>query len=199
MRSLGSSGDSAPPGAALTVYVAPPPNSNLYLRVRALGLSSGRFTLSLHAMKASDAQEPNDEPAEATRLTLGRPVEANIMDARDVDCYSFVAPRSGKISVHAQNRSATLLPAVTVYGPQFRSLGPAPNVHTPGDDLRATFEVQEGQPYTVAVASKGNSSGEYTLTVTSPMWYGVAEWTSGPSSATNPMSLSTASSTSSSP
>ena len=157
--------DQADRGSNLTRYVAPPPNSVNYVRVRGISNTSGRYTLTVRSMKAFDQYEPNDDILSARKIPLHQPIEANIMDAQDTDHYAFVAPRTGKISIDIRNRSATLVPALTTFAPDMRNSGFGPDLRTPGANLHHTITVEAFQMYYIQVWSQGNSSGDYTLTV----------------------------------
>src|SRR4029077_16061545 len=69
------------PGATLTQYFSPAPNTTLYLVVSGYGITSGDYTLTGRQLKAFDAYEPNDDIFSAKTIAAGRPIEANIMDA----------------------------------------------------------------------------------------------------------------------
>jgi hypothetical protein len=87
------------------------------------------------------------------------------MDASDTDFYSFVAPLTGLVSIEIRNRSGTLIPALTTFGPDRRNSGFGPDLRTPGENLRHKMEVREHQTYFLQVWSQGSSSGGYTLRV----------------------------------
>ena len=153
------------PGATLTQYFSPAPNITLYLAVSGYGITWGEYTLTMRQLKAFDAYEPNDDIFSAKTIVAGRPIEANIMDADDTDYYSFVAPRSGLVTIDIRNRSATLIPALSTFHPDRSSSGFGPDVRTPGGNLKHAIEVQEGQTYYIQVWSQSQTVGEYTLTV----------------------------------
>jgi hypothetical protein len=162
------------PGNSLTVYGSAAPNSTIYLAVSGSDGSSGRYVLTLKPMKAYDEYEPNDdifhahkiEPQSAPdgKLEYG-PIKANIMDRDDTDYYSFLAPRTGKVTVEIHNESVALIPAVQLYGPDMRSMGFGPTLRNPGESLQTTMDVERGQTYYLQVWSQASTSGAYTLTV----------------------------------
>jgi uncharacterized protein YutE (UPF0331/DUF86 family) len=152
-------------GATLHYTFAPAPNATFYLEVSGSGHSSGNYTLKVMAMRAFDNYEPNDDIYNARRIETGRAIQANIMDATDTDFYSFVAPRTGSISVSIQNRSVTLIPALTTFSAEMRHTGFGPDIRTPGAHLRHQFDVVENQTYFIQVWSENNTYGEYSVTI----------------------------------
>ena len=174
MRILDWGRKTAAPGSSLTTYGSTAPNATIYLAVSATDGSSGRYILSLKSMRAFDEYEPDDDIFHAHKIEPqsspdGRlqyaPLKANIMDRDDTDFYSFVAAAAGTVTVEVHNESVTLIPAVQFYGPDMRSMGFGPTVRNPGENLRATLEVQNGQTYYVQIWAQANTSGAYTLTV----------------------------------
>ena len=153
------------PGSSLTLYLAPNPNTTMYINISGYGSTSGPYTLSVKQLKAFDSFEPNDNIYSAKPITPGQPIDANIMDADDTDYYSFVAGRSGEIAVDITNASSTLIPALTCYGSDKSIIGFGPDIRTPGAPLHHTLRVQEGSTYYVQVWSQGRSSGSYTLKI----------------------------------
>jgi hypothetical protein len=164
-RLLESRQDVRQPGATLTQYIAPAPNTTLYLMVSGYGATSGEYTLTVRQLKAFDAYEPNDDIFNATTIAAGQPIKANIMDADDTDYYSFVAPRSGFVTIDIRNRSAALIPALSTFNPDRSSSGFGPDVRTPGGNLKHAIVVEDGQTYYIQVWSQSRTAGEYTLTV----------------------------------
>jgi hypothetical protein len=151
------------PGKSITVVLAPPPNTTLYLQLAGFADSAGLYILKVTPLKAFDAYEPNDEIFNARPIQIGSPVDANIMDKADTDYYSFETERAGKVRVSIQNRSSTLIPALTTFTPNQRSSGFGPDVHTPGGNLEHSFEVQANQKYYIQVWSQANTAGNYSL------------------------------------
>jgi hypothetical protein len=153
------------PGASLTQYLAPQPNTTLYLYVYGFGSSSGAYTLTVKTLKAFDAFEPNDDIYSARQIALGREIEANIMDADDIDFYSFIGPRNGTVAIDIGSRSGTLIPALSTFGPDMRLSGFGPDIRTPGASLHHTLPVREGSTYYIQVWPQAKSSGEYSLKI----------------------------------
>ncbi len=161
-------------GNSLTIYGSSAPNSTIYIAISASDGSAGRYVLSLKPMKAFDAYEPNDDIFHAHKIQPQStpegqleyaPIKASIMDRDDTDYFSFVAPRTGTVTVDVHNESVTLIPAVQLYGPDMRSMGFGPTLRTPGESLQTTMEVEKTQTYYVQVWSQASTSGSYTLTV----------------------------------
>jgi hypothetical protein len=153
------------PGASLTVQFSPEPNAVLYVQVRGYGFTAGKYTLTLRPLRAFDAYEPDDTIFTAHHLEIGREIEANIMDGRDTDYYSFTAPRDGAVHVEIRNRSATLVPALATFHPDMRASGFGPDVRTAGDSLKYDMPVASGKTYYIQVWPLRNSSGAYSLAV----------------------------------
>jgi hypothetical protein len=154
-----------PAGAPLTVYLSPAPSSTLYLQVWGPPETSGAYTLRARPTRAYDAFEPDDDIFSAHPLTVGESADANIMDGHDTDYYSFRSPRAGTVTIDVQNRSATLIPALSMFGPDKSTLGFGPDVRTPGASLQQTMNVTADQTYYFQVWSQVNSSGDYSVVV----------------------------------
>jgi hypothetical protein len=152
-------------GASSTKYFSPEPNSTLFVKVSSSHDTAGAYFLTVKPLKAFDAFEPDDDIFSSHPVVIGQPAEANIMDAQDTDYYSFVAPRTGQVSIEIKNASSTLIPAITTFHPDRRNSGFGPDLKTPGADLHHRLDVQQNQTYYLQVWSQASSSGKYTLTV----------------------------------
>jgi hypothetical protein len=153
------------PGVSLKQEFSPEPNATLFLAISGYGSSAGEYTLLVRQLKAFDAYEPNDDVYGAKAIAAGPSIDANIMDPSDTDYYSFVAPRTGIVTINIRNRSDTLIPALSTFNPDRSSSGFGPDVHTPGGNLKHAMEVQEGQTYYIQVWSQNRTAGDYSLTV----------------------------------
>ena len=153
------------PGASLKQTIAPAPNVTLFIQVSGHDGSTGAYTVTVHPRKAFDTLEPNDDIFNAARISLGTPVSAGIMDSDDTDYFSFVSPRNGTVTIQINNRSTTLIPALSTFFPDKRSSGFGPDVRNPGQNLRHTLQVLENQVYYIQVWSQANTAGDYTLLV----------------------------------
>ncbi len=152
-------------GESVKVTGAPPPNSTLYLGVSAFESPGGSYSLRTTALKAYDRYEPNDELTDASRISLGEDVPASVMDAIDTDYYSFVSPRKGTVTVEIRNRSATLIPSLTVYDAERRAETFSPQAQKPGASLTKILNVDKDITYYLQVSSHGGTAGAYTLRV----------------------------------
>lgn len=157
--------DVATPGASLTQELAPKPNTTIYLHIFGTGTSSGAYTLTVKALKAFDAYEPDDDIYSARKIATGQQIEANIMDADDTDFYSFVGPRTGSVTIDIANRSSTLIPAISLYSQDKRLTGFGPDVTNAGGPLEHVMQVQQGNTYYVQVWSQGRTAGNYSLKI----------------------------------
>lgn len=155
------------PGASLSLILSLEPNTPVYLELSGDRGTGGAYTLTVKPLKGFDELEPNDDIYSASKLEFGKKIDANLMDADDTDYYTFTADHSGKVTINLENRSATLMPAVTTFGSDMRTSGFGPDVRNPGDGLHHTFDVLEGQKYYIQVWPQAKSSGEYSLTITS--------------------------------
>lgn len=164
-RLLEAGPDARQSGAALSRYLSVAPNATIYLVVSGYGTGSGDYTLTVRQLKAFDAYEPNDDIFSAKTITAGTPIEANIMDANDTDYYSFVAPRSGTVTINVRNGSPTLIPALSTFNPDKSSSGFGPDVRMPGENLKHLMQVEDGQTYYIQVWSQSHTTGAYTLTL----------------------------------
>jgi len=164
-RFIGWGKDTREAGASTVQYLSPDPNSVIYLQIWGHKDTQGEYVLSVHAMKAYDAYEPNDDIYSSPRLSIGQTIEASIMDERDTDYFSFVGPRTGQVQIEVENRSETLIPALSTYAPDRRFAGFGPEVRTAGAGLKHALPVEEGRTYYLQVWPRGNSRGAYRLTV----------------------------------
>jgi hypothetical protein len=164
-RFLSYGEETNPADNTLVQYLSPPPGATVYVQIWGHDGSTGRYDVTVTAMKAFDKYEPNDDIAHAAPIPTGQTVDANIMDARDTDFYAFVAPHDGTLTVDIRNASRTLTPALSVFGPDKRFLSFGPNPQEPGAGLKHSFPVQGGARYYLQVWAQGKSKGAYKLTV----------------------------------
>jgi len=164
-RPLDWSKESQDPGASLREVIAPPPNSILFLRVDGVFDTAGAYSLTVSPMKAFDAFEPNDDILSATKIGLGQTVEANIMDGEDTDYYSFRGSARGVVDIEIQNRSQTLIPAITTFTPEMTNNGFGPKLTARGSNLRFSMKVESGKTYYIQVWGQSKTAGGYSLTI----------------------------------
>jgi hypothetical protein len=163
-RLLDWSRESLEPGASLREVISPPPNTTLFLRVEGLIDTAGAYSLTVSPMKAFDAFEPNDDILTATKIGLNQTVEANIMDGEDTDYYSFRGSERG-VAIEIQNRSKTLIPALTIFTPEMTNNGFGPKLTAPGSDLHFSMKVESGKTYYIQVWGQSKTAGDYSLTI----------------------------------
>ncbi|HLI85375.1 MAG TPA: hypothetical protein VKV17_15780 [Bryobacteraceae bacterium] len=164
-RFLGWTKDARQPGRPLTQRIAPAPKTTLIVHVWGAYKTVGKYRFTIKPLKAFDRYEPNDDILNATRVPVGQPIDANIMDGADTDFYSFVAPQAGLVRVEIQNRSATLIPAVTIFSPDRRALAFAADTRAAGANLTRGFQAAPGQVYYVQVWPQAKTAGEYSMTI----------------------------------
>jgi hypothetical protein len=153
------------PGDSLRFDFSSPSNTLYYLQVDGASGSGGDYSVSVSSLHAYDLYEPNDDILNATRIALGQTIEANIMDASDTDFFSFVSPVDASLTIDIGNRSATLIPGLSTFGPDLRHIGFGPDVDAPGGNLKHVMKVAANQPYYVQVWSKNDTTGNYSLMV----------------------------------
>jgi hypothetical protein len=152
-------------GESARRYLSEAPNTAIYLQVWGARDTSGHYRVTLHAMKAFDALEPNDDIFSAHRIDVGQSYEANIMDSDDTDYYAFESPKNGTVTIEIRNQSPTLIPALTTFSSDRRNTGFGPDIRKPGDPLTHSIEVQEHRTYYVQIWSQAHSSGRYSITI----------------------------------
>ena len=165
LRLTDSGVEPQPPGASLSTKLSPPPGATLYFQIWGVRGTSGAYTLRVRPTRSYDSFEPNDDIFSAHEIALGQPLSANIMDALDTDFYSFRSPHDGTVTVEIENRSSTLIPAITLFGPDKANIGFGPDLRQPDASLKQTVPVQANQPYFIQVWSQGHSFGNYSIVV----------------------------------
>lgn len=152
-------------GSALTLRISPRPNSTRFVEIGGSHQSTGAYALKITAERAFDQYEPNDDIGAARNIVVGRELEANIMTAEDVDFYTFVADRTGKMTVTLRSRSDSLIPGLAVYGPNQQLIQEGANTGEQGRTITRSIGVQETKFYYVQVSGQAKSSGNYILIV----------------------------------
>lgn len=169
---LGGTSDYTPgitPGQDLNYQFSALPDTQYFVRVLSQGGEPGAYHLKIAPQQAYDAFEPNDTILTATPIPLGRRVEVNFMDARDVDHYRIQSPSAEtSILVSLENGSTTIRPFFAVYDGNKREIGRTsdyvPGI-TPGQDLQYQFTASADSRYYLFVDDLANSRGNYLLTV----------------------------------
>jgi hypothetical protein len=162
---VGWTKDTQQPGLSLTQQIAPAPKATLIVHVWGAYKTTGKYRLTIRPLNAFDQYEPNDDILSATRVTVGQTIDANIMDAADTDFYSFLAPDGGVVQVDVRNRSTTLMPALTVFSPDRRTIGIASDARASGTNLTRRFPATPGQVYYLQVWSQAKTAGEYSILI----------------------------------
>jgi tetratricopeptide (TPR) repeat protein len=155
----------ARPGASITVSGGPPSNTVLFISVTAADANGGQYLLTVMPQKAFDKYEPNDDLQRARRVSIGEEIAAGIMDGGDSDFFSFQSPRRGTVIIDVQNRSNTLIPALSMYNSDHRNLAFAQEVRKPGADVRYVLDADKDALYYVQISSQSGTAGAYTLRV----------------------------------
>jgi hypothetical protein len=155
----------AAPGGRTHEFLAAPPNTTWYLEIWGAHGTFGDYAVLVRPQRLFDRYETNDDIFSAARIEVGVPAEANLMDADDVDFYSFESPRDGTVSIDIENQSLGLIPALTTFSPDKRNSGFGPDIRNPGESLHHTMAVQAHQVYYLQVWSLEKTFGTYRLTV----------------------------------
>ncbi|MBX3442786.1 MAG: PPC domain-containing protein [Planctomyces sp.] len=136
--------------------------------------------------------EPNNQPAEATAVEVGRTVNAAIEPATDVDCYRFEAREGQRIVIDclAARIDSRLRPVLEVFNAEGRKLAHA----RPGRSQDATlvFDVPVAGQYVVKVfdqAYRGGADHFYRLEVHDGPQIAFALPPAGPAGTTAPVAL----------
>jgi hypothetical protein len=161
----GEGTESISPGSALSLLISPRPNATLYVEVAGNAGTRGAYALSVTPMHAFDRYEPNDDINSAFRIPTGRLIEANIMTGDDLDFYSFVAERTGKMVVTLETQSNSLIPGLATFGPDQRPLETVVEGAEKGKHLSRSIQVEEHEMYIVEVWGQSKTTGDYSLII----------------------------------
>jgi hypothetical protein len=153
-------------GADHSLSFVASPRSKWFIQVASAYGSSGTYVLTVKPRNAFDRYEPNDTIAEATPISVGSPVEANIMDGGDLDCYTFQSQAGGPMTVVVENTSTTLAPLLRVRNADKSDItGWQTNVSA-GGDLKVNFQADANKRYYIELgAYEDASAGSYRLVV----------------------------------
>lgn len=155
----------AGPGGGVRFEFSPPPNALYYLQIEGVSGSSGPYTLTVSALHAYDAYEPNDTTGTASRITPGQTVEANIMDVNDTDFFAFTSATGGTIHIEVTPRTKDLLANLGVFTPDAQNVAFAPDAKAPGDAIQYQMQVEPNQTYYIQVSPRSDTVGPYSLVV----------------------------------
>jgi hypothetical protein len=142
---------------------SPPPNTLYYLEVDGASGSSGPYSVVVNALRAYDANEPNDTILTATRIALGQTMNGNIMDSDDTDFYAVISPVAESLSIDLTSHNSTLILGVATFAPDFHNIDFSPEPKGPGSPIHHTLKIEPNQLYYVQVFSKNDSTGPYSL------------------------------------
>lgn len=162
---IGGVREASAPSESVRFDFSSPPNALYHIQVDGASGTSGAYVLSVSALRAYDIYEPNDDILNATHITPGQSIQANIMDASDTDFYSFVSPVAGSVNVDVTSRDGTLVPGLSTFAPDLHSTGFGPDVDKPGAPLQYVMKVEANQTYYLQIWGKNDSTGAYSLTV----------------------------------
>jgi tetratricopeptide (TPR) repeat protein len=159
------SGNEAQQRANLDHSFSVQPETVYFIQVFGHWQSTGRYTITVKPLKKYDAYEPNDSIRQAAVVEIGKQIDANIMDDRDVDFYRFkTGAKGGTVKVHIENQSDTLSPEISVFDSnKSRFSG---NEAQQRANLDHSFSVQPETVYFVEVSGHWQSTGEYWLMIT---------------------------------
>jgi tetratricopeptide (TPR) repeat protein len=155
------------PNANLDHLFSVPPDTTFFVQVYGRSHSTGRYTITVKALKKYDSYEPNDDILDPADIELGKQIIANIMDGDDVDFFRFNTAATGAtVTADIGNRShQTLQPGVAVFDADKSAL-PGTWNDTPGANLHHSFHVQPNVAYYIQIYGRSHSSGDYTLILT---------------------------------
>ena len=151
-------------GADLTYRFSADAGAAYYIQVWRRGDSGGAYALTITPEEAYDRYEPNDSILEATQISAGTAIEAELMDPKDTDFYRVTVAAVGEAVVSVQNRSTTLAPWIALFNADKARMHYTFN-DTAGADLTYRFSADAGATYYIRVWRRGDSGGLYTLTV----------------------------------
>jgi hypothetical protein len=149
-------------GANVMLNFVAAPGAAYYVQVTTANGDGGAYMLSITPQKAFDRFEPNDDILKPAELSVGRDVEAGIMDPIDQDLYR-VALAAGTVRVVLNNRSSGLAPDILVYDENKSEVTHQYNT-TPGANVSAEGAASRPGTWYVRVGAS-SGSGQYTLRV----------------------------------
>jgi tetratricopeptide (TPR) repeat protein len=162
------------PGQDLEYYFSAEPGMAYYFRIFGkehyagdlFYYSHGAYRLKVTPMKAYDVYEPNNNMLQAKDISLGKPIDANIMDSADMDCY-HIKTSSKKVSVivSLENQSTTLGPYIHIHLENKQFSQQTKGRITPGQNLEYSFSAGPGMVYYIIIGGVEESHGAYRLTV----------------------------------
>ena len=154
-------------GATLDYSFSAESGSTYYIHVAAsFGSTVGNYSLSVTPLLAYDQNEPNEDILNPTVISLGNPLEAGKMDARDQDFYRFQTPDTVEtVRIVLENRSTTFLPNLYIFDARKNRIHDerASNLAA---DIEYSFAAEPNSTYFINVTSPNNATtGDYALLV----------------------------------
>lgn len=141
------------------------PNLVYYIKIGGIDKSRGPYQLKITPLKAYDGYEPNDNISQASPISPGKSIEANIMDAEDWDYYRIKASSTKtSVVISLENQSTTLRPILGILDENKKEIGYIETSNN-GQNLGHTFSFNPGLVYYIRIGGKYNSYGAYRLTV----------------------------------
>jgi len=128
----------------------------------------------LRAMTANAADpvsreiEPNNSPAYANVITVGKPVEGEIArGVGDLDYFRVTTPPAPRdqLRITIEPHSPELSPALRIFDSERRLTSMTADVKASGNTLTYLFAPRPNTTFYLQVSASGNSSGNYTLKV----------------------------------
>ena len=128
----------------------------------------------LRAMTANAADpvsreiEPNNSPAYANVITVGKPVEGEIArGVGDLDYFRVTTPPAPRdqLRITIEPHSPELSPALRIFDSERRLTSMTADVKASGNTLTYLFAPPPNTTFYLQVSASGNSSGNYTLKV----------------------------------
>ena len=150
-------------GANAVLDVAATAAGKYYVQVAAFSGTSGAYKLTITPQKAFDRFEPNDSILEPREIPFAQDVEANVMDEADTDVYRVSVP-AGSLVATLTNKSATLIPDVTVFDSNRVQVAKEYQT-TPGSHVSVKATVNGAGVWYVRVNGFSSTSGAYALRV----------------------------------
>jgi hypothetical protein len=150
-------------GADLESFLTGAPGAAFYIRVSSRGGTSGTYALLVKPLRRFDSFEPNDTIQQPAAIALGKTIDANIMDASDVDYYQLQSS-GDTLSVHLKNTSSSLAPQITIFDGK-KNEHESNYSDTPGADVDLQAKVTARDTCYVKISPRGGTAGAYSLTV----------------------------------
>ena len=120
--------------------------------------STQPYTIKVDFTPAADPFEPNGEFAQATPLSFGQPVHANILPRGDADWFVFSVERQGELRMQIAEVDKELDMVFRVYNADYQAIS---NWYAPlakGGNTEGTFDLPSGGRYYLLVSDGNNDA-----------------------------------------